>query len=250
MAGFYRESSHSAEFVVPEVNLRNRHFRSEGGTRPHWGDSWVEVGSPSLDTPAAAEALGARWFATCEPDGDLSLRELPGTRAAGVTVVAHADEDAWHLDAVEWWILLAAGYLPDGGELAEVPMLSPDGESAAHPADRAAEGVTLEAAGERLVVRAESAGWAWLRVPWDPDWRSVDGTPVRKGGPGHLVVWANRGVTEVRWAVPKAVDMAAIGTTASAAVAVALLVLVDRRRRRTADRSRAMHVPGADRVVS
>ena len=43
-----------------------------------------------------------------------------------------------------------------------------------------------------------AGGWVWLRVPWDPDWRSVDGTPVRKGGPGHLLVWADRGVTELR----------------------------------------------------
>ena len=30
----------------------------------------------------------------------------------------------------------------------------------------------------------------------------LGGTPVRKGGPGHLVIWAERGVTELRWSVP------------------------------------------------
>ena len=250
LAGLYRETSHAAEFINPEVDLRRGQIRQSDSTRPHWFAAWSEVNYVSLDTPAAAEGLGARWFASCDAMGEVSLRELSGTNAVGVTVVSHAGEDAWHRDAAEWWVLLAAGHLPDGKELVDVPILSRGGESVAHPGDQAAEGVTLHAVGERLTVRAESAGWAWLRVPWDPDWRSVDGTPVRKGGPGHLVVWVNRGVTEVRWAVPKAVDIAAIVTTASAAVAVALLVLVDRRRRRTADRSRAMHVPGADRVVS
>ena len=125
-----------------------------------------------------------------------------------------------------------------------LPILS-GGEDHAHPPDRPARGVSLDIEGDDLTIRAEAAGWAWLRVPWDPDWHSLDGTPVRKGGPGHLVVWANRGLTRLRWAVPAAVDVAAVATTGAAALATAALALLHRRGGRTGDPDRRRPVTEA-----
>ena len=228
--GLYRETSAAAEFLSAEVRLRAGYVSESGGARPHWFDAWQGVGGVSLDSAAGAEALGARWYAVCDSDGVVSVTELPGMMAGGVTAVPYAGEEAWHRAAVEWWVPIAAS-APAGalGAVSPVPVLSL-GESAAHPLDQAAGGVSLHTEGESLTVRAESAGWAWLRVPWDPDWRSLDATPVRKGGPGHLVVWANRGVTRLRWSIPGAVDVAAAATTGAAALAAVVLVAVNRRR--------------------
>ena len=44
------------------------------------------------------------------------------------------------------------------------------------------------------------------------------------------MVWAQQGVTELRWSVPGAVDVAAAVTTAAAALAAAALAVVNRRR--------------------
>ena len=96
--------------------------------------------------------------------------------------------------------------------------------------DQSAEGVSLQKGQDSLTVRAETAGWAWLRVPWDPDWHSTGDTPVRKGGPGHLVVWAERGDTELRWSVPRAVDAAAAAVTGASLLVVMALATVNRRR--------------------
>ena len=78
-------------------------------------------------------------------------------------------------------------------------------------------------------MNADTAGWAWLRIPWDPDWRAVDGTPVRKGGPGHLIVWVEPGLNEFRWSVPRDVDVAAVATTGASVLAVAGFALANRR---------------------
>ena len=230
LSGLYRETSIAAEFLEAENNLRTGQYSGATAVRPHWFDAWVVLDGPTLDTPAAAGALGARWFVECNEKGESEVTELAGVTASGVTISPHATEEAWHRDAVEWWIITAGG-LPDGG-VSALPILSP-GEADAHPLDRAAGGVSLRSNGDRLVVGAETAGWAWLRVPWDPDWRSLDGTPVRLGGPGHLVVWANEGETELRWSVSRSVDVAAATTTGLAALATVALVvpaLVKRRR--------------------
>jgi hypothetical protein len=224
--GLYGETSASAEFLGAETSLR---ADGSGKRRPHWFDAWEAMGRPTLDSPAAAAARGARWYAACDADGNVTVTEVGGVGAAGVTVVAYVGDDAWHRAAVDWWLPIAAGAAADDGDPA-VPVRSA-GESAAHPLHRAARGVWLSTEQDRLIVHADEAGWAWLRIPWDPDWRSLDGTPVRKGGPGHLVVWAERGVTELRWYVPRAVDVAAVTTTALAASAAAALVAVNRRRR-------------------
>ena len=105
-----------------------------------------------------------------------------------------------------------------------------EADSSAYPVDQSAAGVSLHTGQDSLTVRAEAAGWAWLRVPWDPDWHSTGDTPVHKGGPGHLVVWAERGVTELRWSVPGTVDAAAAAITGASALALIALVAVNRRR--------------------
>ena len=232
--GLYGGTSASTEFLLAEYGLHSGNFRGSGGWRPHWFDAWQGGGSPSLDRPANAEALGARWYASCDADGNVSVTELPAVTASGVTVAPHPNDQAWHRAAVEWWVSIASGYPTSFGltpESKQVPILSPiGGASSAHPMDQAAADVSLHAGQDSLTVRAESAGWAWLRVPWDPDWRSVGDTPVRKGGPGHLVVWADRGGTELRWSVPGAVDAASAATSAAAVLAVLALSAVNRRR--------------------
>ena len=246
LTGLYRETSPSAEFLDAEIYLLSGLFTGSDALRPHWPEAWQEAGAPSLDSTAAAEALGARWYAACDADGNVSVNDLTGTTASSVTIAPYDHEEAWHRAAVEWWMLVAADaptrpVAPAQAELMggpsvgtaadalQVPVLS-SGESAPYPPDRAAEGVTLHIAGDDITVSADAAGWAWLRVPWDPDWRSVDATPVRKGGPGHLVVWVNRGRNELRWSVPGAVDVAATVTTGAAVLAVALLAVVNHRR--------------------
>ncbi len=230
MTGLYRETSHTAEFVTAEISLRGGAFGQSDEERTHWFEAWEAVGSASMDSPAGAEALGARWYASCDPDGEISVTELAGTTVVGTTIAPYPDEEAWHHAAVDWWVPIATDVPADGASSrAPLPVLS-SGESAAHPPDRAAQGVTAHVAGDSLTVRVEAAGWVWLRIPWDPDWRSVNATPVRKGGPGHLVMWADQGVTELRWSVPRSVDVAAIATTGAAALLIGLFAVVNRRR--------------------
>ena len=232
--GLYRETSATAEFLSAEFELHAGSVREFGGRRPHWFNAWQGGGNPSLDRPAGAEALGARWYASCDADGNVSVTELPTVTASGVTVAPHPNDQAWHRAAVEWWVSIASGYPTSFGlapESKQVPILSPTGSaSRAQPMDQAAAGVSLHTGQDSLTVRAESAGWAWLRVPWDPDWHSVGDTPVRKGGPGHLVVWADRGSTELRWSVPRSVDAASVAVTTVAVLAVLVLAAVNRRR--------------------
>ena len=240
LVGLYQETSATAEFLIVETELRSGAFEEWGGRRPHWFDAWHAAGDPSLDSPARAEALGARWHTACDADGNTSVTELSAVSASGVTVAPHLSEETWHRAAVEWWVSLAPG-------TSEVPVLLPGGGSGStHPTDQAARGVSLQAEQDSLIVRAGEAGWVWLRVPWDPDWRSLGDTPVHKGGPGHLVIWADEGVTELRWSVPRAVDAAAAGATGAALLLTAVMAAVNRRRGWQIDPDR--HRPGTHDV--
>ena len=221
--GLYRETSAAAEFLDADIGLRSGSFKGSGGLRPHWFDAWQDAGGQSLDTPVRAEALGARWYAECVADGEVSVTELSAVMATGVTVAPHPDEVEWHRSAVEWWIALPS-------DASAVPVLWPGGgDRSAYPADQAAEGVSLHTGKDSLTVQADTAGWVWLRVPWDPDWRSVNGTPVLKGGPGHLIVWAKQGTTELHWSVPKLVDDTAAAVTGIALLTALTLSIVNRR---------------------
>ena len=247
LRGLYKETSASAEFLTAELNLREGVHQGLGQRRPHWFNAWQDAGILPVDNPAKAEALGARWYAACNSDGDVAVTELPGTMAIGVTVDPLPDENAWHRAAVEWWI----ASFQRSPESNVVPVLLPTrGDGSDHPIDQAAAGVSLHAGQDSLTVSAEEAGWAWLRVPWDPDWRSVGDTPVHKGGPGHLVVWAERGVTELRWSVPGVVDAAAVAVTGAAALAALGLTALNRRRGWEMDANRRRPAADALRVFA
>ena len=248
-------------------------FEGYRSQRPHWFDAWDSLDRPSVDTPYAAEALGARWIVGCSAERSFVVTDLSGTTASGVSVVAYEDHDSWHQAAVEWWLPLAAGIstasneteepsLPPVPELAEgagafrehvmtfesrVPIRS-TADTALYPVHQSALGVTLEASGDLLTIRADEPGWVWLRIPWDPDWRSLDGTPVQMGGPGHLVVWAQEGETELRWSVARGVDIVFGIVTGLSILGLVALQIFDRRRgTETPPRRRR---PAADAVES
>ena len=230
LLGLYVETSQTAEFLVADGGLRGGQFVGSNARRPDWFEVWEGLGEPSLDAPGGAEALGARWFVECDSAGELVVTELAGTLVSGVSVVPFVGDGVWHRAAVEWWLPMAAGLESAGaGGLSVVPVLS-EGDSDGYRLDQPAGGVVLDVADDVLTVRAERAGWAWVRVPWDPDWRSVSGTPVRKGGPGHLVVWVQEGETVLRWSVPRSVDVAAAGVTGASLLVVAALGVLNRRR--------------------
>ena len=100
--------------------------------------------------------------------------------ATGVTVAPHPDEEAWHRAAVAWWMSLS---MPPAiprrlttrrpANAGDVPVLSSDeGDMQLPPRGTSRVRVCRCTPGrDSLTVRAEAAGWAWLRVPWDPDWR-------------------------------------------------------------------------------
>ena len=233
--GIYRETSHSAEFISAEHRLRSGSFTRSLPERPHWADAWNEAGKPPISTPWAAGALGSRWYAACTADGDVEVTELPGIMASGVSVQPHDGTEEWHRAAVRWWLPIAAGPAADGVvtddalDVSPVPIRAAGGMGA-YPADQPASGVTLHADGDALTVRVQRAGWAWLRVPWDPWWHAEGDAPVHKGGPGHLVVWAPQGETTLRWAVPTGVDVAAAAATGVAILGAVALAVLNRRR--------------------
>ena len=230
--GLYRETSSAAEFLDAETLLRGGYWTDSGASRPHWLTAWQALGKPSLEGQNAATSLGARWYARCDSDGNAFVMNLPGVLVEGVAVVSHAHQEAWHEAAAEWWVSLASGSSTDAtSRPVQIPILrTQDVHDGPYPSAQAASGLSLHAAQDRLALVTETPGWAWIRVPWDPDWRTESGAPVYKGGPGHLVVWAERGTTELRWKVPKAVDTAAVGATAIALLSTAALSVVNRRR--------------------
>ena len=223
----FTETSAAGEFLGPEHSLLLKNFGPRSPKRPHWFDAWRSAGQPRLDTPEAARALGARWYAICDGDGNVALTRLHVVSASGVTITPLPDEQSWHEATTAWWVALASG---SAGNDAGVPVLAPAAAVDTYPSTQAASGVVLEAGRDSLTVHADSAGWVWLRVPWDPYWQSASGDPILKGGPGHLVVWMQRGTTELFWAVPTAVDAAAAAATAAGLLAAVALTSVNRRR--------------------
>ena len=229
LLGLYRETSPSYEFIATDLLIRTGQLREDYPVRPHWFEIWQNAGSPALDSLAASKALGARWHARCEEDGNISLTDLSGMVASGVTVDAHQSEESWHQAAVRWWIQILAGARTEPESWEPVPIRAADGDPH-HPVGQAATGVWMRADGDRLTVGTDTAGWAWLRVPWDPYWRSSVGTAVHKGGPGHLVIWAPAGETVLMWQVPAAVDVAAAAVTGAAVLTVLTMAAGGRRR--------------------
>lgn len=244
--GLYGATSASTEFLDAEANLRLGSFREDGGRRPHWWNAWEDAGQPSLGTQDAAEAMGARWYAVCNDEGGADVVELRARSAVGTAIVAFPDERSWHDAATRWWMAAATGTLHTGAAEAIVPVLMPKG-SGSRPAEQAATGVSLDAGQDRLTLHADTAGWVWIRVTWDPYWQSETPETVFKGGPGHLVVWAERGTTELRWSVPGLIDTAAAAATGVGLIAALGLVLLNRRHGFVIDPHR--HKPFSDALA-
>ncbi len=250
--GLYRETSVTAEFLAAENWLRGGGWTESQANRPHWFETWEANGRPSLESPTAAVAFGARWFATCDAEGNASVTELPVLRAEGVTVAAHLSEDVWHRRSVEWWVSLASDTSADVSTASSpIPVLeAAEYQHHAYPYTQAASDLSLHATQDRLTLTARQPGWAWIRVPFDPYWQAMNGAPVLKGGPGHLVVWAESGTTELRWDVPTAVDAAAAVASSAALLATAGLSIVNRRRGWDSDPDRSRPVARAANVFA
>ena len=227
--GLYRETSSAAEFLDA---LEVDHFSHLARERPHWFEVGQVVDRQPSANRSAASALGARWYVTCDIDGSASVAELAAPLVSGVTIAPHVRDEQWHRSAVEWWMQIASDSDPEvvASQL-DVPTHSA-GDTAEARAQRhqAASDLALHTAPDRLTVTAATAGWAWIRVPWDPYWQADNGGPVHKGGPGHLVVWADEGTTELRWQVPGAMDATAAGVSGLAMLSVAVLSVINRRR--------------------
>ena len=104
--GLYRETSAPRSSSRLKPACESGAINESGRSRPHWFRAWQDAGSPSLDTPARAEALGARWYAECDAGDNVTVTELSGVTASGVTVTPYPDEETWHRVAVEWWMSL------------------------------------------------------------------------------------------------------------------------------------------------
>jgi len=229
LTGLYRETSASAEFIDAEEALRLGRPADFAPPMDDWAHAWDDAPIVEPDSRAAAEALGARWLVTCDPEG-LSAAELHGRRAGAAGVAVSLDEHAWHEQATRWW----AGLLAGRSTLSEAEQAVPSTGEAdweAYPPESAATGVELLEAGESFAVTAATAGWVWVRIPWDPYWHAHNATPVLKGGPGHLIVWAEPGQNSYGWWIPRGVDTAGIIVTAAAAAGTLILVVSGRRPR-------------------
>ena len=238
LAGLYRETNPSAEFIEMERLFYTGDTAKYYPERPDWFEVWQSNGKPVWSSPAAAEALGGRWYVSCDENGDFSVVDLAGVTASGATVSFYPSEGSWHRSAAQWWIPIAGGPRTGLESLGAVPILSDGADNPSRPASRAASGVWLRSDGDRLAVGADEAGWAWLRVPWDPYWSSPSGAAVHKGGPGHLVVWVPEGETELVWRVPAAVDTAAVLVTGFAVVLVLIMSVTNRRQDQERDPDR------------
>ena len=244
LAGLYRETSPSAEFIEMERIFYTGDTAKYYPERPDWFEVWESNGMPAWSTPAAAEALGGRWYVSCDENGEFSVIDLAGVTASGVTVALFPSEDSWHRAAAQWWIPISAGFQTEPESWEPVPVRSEISDPR-RPAGQAAGGVWLHSDGDRLTVGADSPGWAWLRVPWDPYWSAPPGAAVHKGGPGHLVVWVPEGETVLVWRVPGAVDAAAAAVTGAAGLLVLIMAATNRRQDQQRDPGRPRPVRAA-----
>ncbi|MXZ51869.1 MAG: hypothetical protein F4Z34_01615 [Acidimicrobiaceae bacterium] len=108
LSGLYKETSPASEFLDAEIELRRGSYQAADGTRPHWFEAWEAAGRPTLQTTAAAGALGVRWHATCDADGEATVTELPGIAATGVAVDTPSRRQLLAPAAAEWWIAIGA----------------------------------------------------------------------------------------------------------------------------------------------
>ena len=233
LTGLYRETGASSEFIAVAETSRQGAAQVYGEPMDQWAPAWAAApaGTP-INHQTAAGALGASWYVFCDSTDTITARRLVERRASGVSLAPHATNDAWHRDAVGWWAgLLTGEYALQDAEAAVPAHGEVDWD--AYPPAQAAGGVSVLEAGESFAVTAQTAGWAWIRVPWDPYWHSHNNTPVLKGGPGHIITWVNPGNNGFGWWVPPQVDTAAIITTTVAAALATTLLITSRRRTQT-----------------
>ena len=240
-AGMYRETSATAEFLDAErvlgVSLYVRN--ASGPIRPHWLQAWEQAEKPVLVTPAAAQAFGADWLVVCEPDGEVTVHKITSTKATGVHLVPLPDDDAWHQNAVGWWIAAAGGSVD-----ADTPLpalTNPGVDPQRMPWTQAATAAAAVFEPGSVSLRVSHPGWVWVKVAWDPYWSTDSGAPVLKAGPGQIAVWVEPAGVELRWGIPKAVSV--LGA-AVAAIAAALAVVVAVRPSRDASSAATRHPEG------
>ena len=235
LTGLYRETGASSEFIAVAETSRQGAAQVYGEPMDQWAPAWdaAPAGTP-INHQTAAGALGASWYVFCDSTDTITARRLVERRASGVALAPHATNDAWHRDAVGWWAGLLTGEYALQDAEAAVPTHG-EVDWGAYPPAQAAGGVSVLEAGESFAVTAQTAGWVWIRVPWDPYWHSHNNTPVLKGGPGHIVAWADEGHNNYGWWVPPQVDTAAIITTAGAAALAITLLITGRRRPQSPD---------------
>ena len=236
--GLYRETSRDGRVLVAETDLRSGSFRESGRSRPHWFDAWQQAGQPSLDTRQSSglgRPLVRRVRRRRQCCGDRAPRR-DGHRRGHRPPPRRA---AWHQASVQWWISSIDNPLPSADntssfratpESTAVPVLSPGGGGNTYPIDQARRACHYTPDATRLTCeprRPDGRGCASPGIPTGAPW---GGTPVRKGGPGHLVVWAEQGDTDLRWSVPGAVDAAAAAATCASLLVVMALATVNRRR--------------------
>ena len=237
LTGIYRETSSTLEFISIKFLTGTGFYGVGYPNRSHWLEAWQAAGAPQLGELAAAEALGGRWYVSCDMNGDFSVIDLAGVTASGVTVEVFHSEASWQRAVAQWWIPISAGFRAEPESWEPVPIWSETSDPG-HPTHQAANGVWLRSDGDRLTIGANAPGWVWLRVPWDPFWSSPSGTAMHKGGPGHLVVWVPEGETELVWRVPGAVDAAAAVVTGAAVVLVLIMTVTNRRQDQECDPDR------------
>ena len=238
----YGQFARPTEFVRGvDPQLRLYQYSDE---RSRWTEAISAKGEYEVDPARMATLLGATWLAQCDPD--LVLVGLPVSRVSGHSIEVLASDDEWHRAAVKWWVDVTA----EGAEVdvGAVPVFSSQTpyDTRHYPPGTSAQGTALQEGPDRLVISAVGPGWAWVRVTWDPWWTASTGAPVLKGGPGHIVVWAEQGVTELTWDVPTEVDGAAAALTGVAAASTAALAVVNRRQGFRLDANRK--TPAADAV--
>ena len=232
--GLYRETSTAAEFIHAERMLRVNEYPLYGPPMNHWTEAWAQTPTTRPDSQQAATALGASWLVTCDADNAIQATPITPRRISSIRLAPQSTNDTWHREATAWW----ANLLTNQTTLTEAEAAVPthgEVDWDAYPPAQAAGGVSVLEVGESFAVTAQTAGWVWIRVPWDPYWHSHNNTPVLKGGPGHIVAWADEGHNNYGWWVPPQVDTAAIITTTVAAALATTLLITGRRQPQSPD---------------
>ena len=227
LEGLYKEASPSAEFTHIELQLQDGTWDNNKGIhKPGWLTAWTQRDKPALNTPAAAETIGADWHADCRSDGQYTLRPVHGTNAEGVTPAFHPEDDSWRHAAIGWWFETNNNSNTDG----TLPVHGTNPRPGRNP--RPARNVTAELHKNQVTVTAGEAGWVWIKTSHDPWWTADTGSAIHKGGPGHIVLQVDKGRTVLTWRRPDHVRNTTIAVTAAAVAWLAAAGSIAATRRR------------------